>query len=59
MKVGVDANMGLKILPRPVNIRKRGSYRISDEYDVTDDSTIAPVTSPLLIPSLLQAWEVV
>ena len=59
IRVGVDATIGRKILPRPVNIKKRGSYIISDEYDVTDDSTIALTISPMLIPFLLQAWEVV
>jgi len=59
INVGVDANIGPKILPRPVNIRKRGSYMISDECDVTGDSTIALAISPILISFLLQAWEIV
>ena len=39
--------------------KKRGSFIIGDEGDVVVDSTIALLISSMLLPVLLQAWEVV
>lgn len=60
--IGIDSDKCLRILPRLVHSKKRGSFIIGDECDVTDASMIALTLSPMLIPFFVSvggAWEFV